>query len=137
VFPFSRRPGTAAWDYKPRVPEREAEKRVSILKNYAVLSRKRYIERWIGRKIGGVCMSSSTPAGAAASTGAGAYTGVAASAVEVLTDNYLRVLARLSPDSGVFPRKGGRLDCIITAGRDCADGEAQTLIDAYGEIPDW
>jgi threonylcarbamoyladenosine tRNA methylthiotransferase MtaB len=126
VFPFSRRPGTAAWDYKPRVPEREAEKRVSILKNYAVLSRKRYIERWIGRNVGGVCMSSPAPVDASAGV------------VEVLTDNYLRVIARLSPRQKprIPPRKGGRLECVITAGRDCAGGDAETLIDAYGEIPD-
>ena len=126
TFPFSRRRGTAAWDYKPRIPEREAEKRVNILKNCAVSSRKRYVERWIGRKAGGICMS--RPVEAEAEAGS----------VDVLTDNYLRVSARLPDDSNFFPQKGRRLSCIITApaNDDRAGGGEAPLIDAYGKVLD-
>ena len=121
AFPFSRRRGTAAWDYKPRIPECEAEKRVNILKNYAVLSRKRYVERWVGRETGGICMSQPVEA---------------AAAVDVLTDNYLRVSARLPDDSKFFPQKGRRLNCTISASgnNDRAGGGASSFIDAYGKI---
>jgi threonylcarbamoyladenosine tRNA methylthiotransferase MtaB len=124
VFPFSRRRGTAAWDYKPRVPEREAEKRVNILKNYAVLSRKRYVEKWVGRETGGICMS--LPVEAAATAGA----------VNVLTDNYIRVSARLPDDSNLFPQKGRRINCIISApvNNDRVNDGTTSLIDAYGKI---
>ncbi|MDR0684961.1 MAG: MiaB/RimO family radical SAM methylthiotransferase [Spirochaetaceae bacterium] len=124
AFPFSRRPGTAAWDYKPRIPEREAEKRVSILQNYAVLSRKRYVERWVGREAGGICIS--RPVEPAAATGA----------VDILTDNYLRVSARLPDDANSFSQKGRRLSCTITApaNDDRASGGAASFIDAYGKL---
>ena len=123
AFPFSRRRGTAAWDYKPRIPEREAEKRVNILKNYAVLSRKKYVERWIGRITGGICTSLPTPSEAAAD------------AVEVLTDNYLRLLVRL-PRDGIFPQRGRRLSCIVTAPADSdrVSGRPASSIDARGRI---
>jgi threonylcarbamoyladenosine tRNA methylthiotransferase MtaB len=122
-FPFSRRRGTAAWDYKPRIPEREAEKRVSILKNYSISSRKRYIERWIGRDVGGICIS--LPA-----RGAGA-----AGFVEILTDNYLRIRAQLPCDSRFLPQKGRRLGCRITAhAEDGHDGGRAPSFDACGKI---
>jgi threonylcarbamoyladenosine tRNA methylthiotransferase MtaB len=123
VFPFSRRRGTAAWDYKPRIPERDAEKRVSILKNYSVLSRKRYIERWIGRETGGVCMSLKAEASAVS--------------VEILADNYLRLQARLPRDSAFLPQRGRRLACRITAPAEESrvNCGAATLFDACGEIP--
>jgi threonylcarbamoyladenosine tRNA methylthiotransferase MtaB len=124
VFPFSRRRGTAAWDYKPRVPEREAEKRVSILKNFSALSRKRYVERWIGRKTGGICIS--LPA----------QTADPAGFVEILTDNYLRVGAQPPRVSSFPPQKGRRLECGITAPADSHRAVCETAppIDAYGKI---
>jgi threonylcarbamoyladenosine tRNA methylthiotransferase MtaB len=114
AFPFSRRPGTAAWDYTPRIPEREAEKRVHILKTLAAKNRRLYIERWIGREIEGVCLSDVVMA---------AKSGI----VEILTDNYLRINA--ADCSGFDARKGRRALCKITGfvdGGGCAD--------AYGRL---
>jgi threonylcarbamoyladenosine tRNA methylthiotransferase MtaB len=118
AFPFSRRPGTAAWDYTPRIPEREAEKRVHILKTLADKNRRLYVERWIGREIGGVCLSD---AAMAAQSGN----------IEILTDNYLRVHAAVRC-SGFDAHKGIRALCKITGYVDGGglDGHA----DAYGSL---
>jgi threonylcarbamoyladenosine tRNA methylthiotransferase MtaB len=119
AFPFSRRPGTAAWDYTPRIPEREAEKRVHILKTLAAKNRRLYIERWIGREIGGVCLSDA--AMAAQNCGK----------IEILTDNYLRIHAVVRC-SGFDAHKGQRVLCKITGFVDGGglDGHA----DAYGSL---
>ncbi|MDR1147076.1 MAG: radical SAM protein [Spirochaetaceae bacterium] len=114
AFPFSRRPGTAAWDYTPRIPEREAEKRVHILKTLAAKNRRLYIERWIGREIEGVCMSDAVMA---------AKSGV----IEILADNYLRICA--ADCSGFDARKGQRALCKITG---FFDGGGRA--DAYGRL---
>lgn len=49
AFPFSPRPGTPAWDMRPRVPERIAGERTGRLIQLARLGKTRYIERWTGR----------------------------------------------------------------------------------------
>ncbi|MDR0409936.1 MAG: radical SAM protein [Spirochaetaceae bacterium] len=117
AFPFSRRRGTAAWDYRPRVPEREAEKRVQILNNLAAQNRKSYIGRWIGREVAAVCLSDAADA---RSRGC----------IELLTANYLRVRARTRSDAGsggFAVGKGQAALCKIT---DFAGNGA----DAHGEI---
>jgi threonylcarbamoyladenosine tRNA methylthiotransferase MtaB len=51
AFPFSARPGTRAWDMRPRVPERVAGERVAALSAIARAGKARYIARWIGAPI--------------------------------------------------------------------------------------
>jgi threonylcarbamoyladenosine tRNA methylthiotransferase MtaB len=51
AFPFSRRPGTAAWDFKDRVSEAEAGRRVALLSDLARQGRRVYVDRWIGREL--------------------------------------------------------------------------------------
>lgn len=51
AFPFSPRPGTAAWDMRPRIPERSAGERTGRLIQLARLGKARYIERWTGRMV--------------------------------------------------------------------------------------
>jgi threonylcarbamoyladenosine tRNA methylthiotransferase MtaB len=51
AFPYSRRPGTAAWSFKPPVSEREAAERVSALLSLARQGRREYISRWIGKEV--------------------------------------------------------------------------------------
>jgi threonylcarbamoyladenosine tRNA methylthiotransferase MtaB len=99
AFPFSRRRGTAAWDFKPRVPERISVARVKILKNLAELCRKEYVKLWIGRETGGICLDSMS-----------AQTGM----LEVLSDNYLRLWAEFPRDSNFFVQKGQRIRCRIS-----------------------
>lgn len=51
AFPFSARPGTSAYDLRPKVPERVAGQRVEALGALARESKARYIRRWIGRAV--------------------------------------------------------------------------------------
>jgi threonylcarbamoyladenosine tRNA methylthiotransferase MtaB len=115
AFPFSRRRGTPAWDYTPRVPEREAEKRVHILKTLAAKNRRLYIKRWIGREKRGVCLSSAIMA---------AQSGI----IEILTDNYLRIHVN-ERCSEFDARKGRSVLCKITG---FVDGGGRA--DAYGSL---
>jgi threonylcarbamoyladenosine tRNA methylthiotransferase MtaB len=112
IFPFSRRRGTEAWNYTPRVPEREIKIREKTLKTLALQNRQSYIKRWSGRETGGLCLSYSG--------GETEETGV------VLTDNYLKLRAPLP--CGAPALKGGRVNCRI-------DGPAVDCdFDGYGEI---
>lgn len=51
AFPFSPRPGTEAWDMKPRVPERIAGERVAALNALAREHREAYEAEWIGKPL--------------------------------------------------------------------------------------
>ncbi len=51
AFPFSPRPGTPAWDMRPRIPERVAGGRTARLIALAHRGKARYIERWTGRTV--------------------------------------------------------------------------------------
>jgi threonylcarbamoyladenosine tRNA methylthiotransferase MtaB len=58
AFPFSARPGTAAWDLRPRVPERIAGERVAALTALAEVGREAYLARWMGREVEAVLETS-------------------------------------------------------------------------------
>ena len=51
VFPFSPRPGTAAFSMRGKVPERVSRERTAILRKLSVENFRRYLERWEGRQI--------------------------------------------------------------------------------------
>ena len=51
AFPFSPRPGTKAFDMKPRVPERVAGERAAVLGELGRKGRAAYIERWLGAEV--------------------------------------------------------------------------------------
>lgn len=51
VFPFSPRPGTAAFQMKPKVPERETVRRAARLRQASRESYLNYIERSIGKDV--------------------------------------------------------------------------------------
>jgi threonylcarbamoyladenosine tRNA methylthiotransferase MtaB len=51
AFPFSARPGTAAFGMKPKVPERISGERVAALTNLAHSGREAYIGRWTGAEV--------------------------------------------------------------------------------------
>jgi len=94
AFPFSPRPGTEAWQMRPRVPERIAGERVAILTALAEKNRREYAEYWKGRRLFAV-----------------AEQGPQGSPVTVVTSNYLS--ATLSADSGAIPR-GKRITVKLT-----------------------
>ncbi|MDR0731731.1 MAG: radical SAM protein [Treponema sp.] len=51
VFPYSPRPGTPAWKFKDRLPQRELSVRAARLAELARRGRRNYIGRWIGREV--------------------------------------------------------------------------------------
>lgn len=52
AFPFSARPGTRAFDMKPKIPERLAGERAARLGVLALVGKARYVERWTGETVG-------------------------------------------------------------------------------------
>jgi threonylcarbamoyladenosine tRNA methylthiotransferase MtaB len=102
AFPFSRRPGTAAWSMKPRVSEREAGERAALLGGLAREGRRAYIQRWLGRTLAAV----STGAKLRGADGCGFYT--------VLTENYITVHIQTTLAAAPV-QAGGACRCRITA----------------------
>ena len=96
AFPFSRRPGTAAWNFKNRVSEQEACRRTALLSDLARQGRREYTGRWIGKKLEVI-------------TEGGAKT---PGFVPGLTENYLKVLIPLKGREA--PKAGELLCCKLT-----------------------
>jgi len=61
AFPFSARPGTKAFDMKPKVPERVAGERVAKLTELAKEGKARYIDRWKGNIVDVILERSCNP----------------------------------------------------------------------------
>jgi len=51
VFPYSKRPGTAAFSFPQTVPESEVTRRARLLTDLAWQGRRDYISRWLGREV--------------------------------------------------------------------------------------
>jgi threonylcarbamoyladenosine tRNA methylthiotransferase MtaB len=51
AFPFSARPDTRAYDMRPKIPERIAGERVTLLSELASSGKSRYIQRWMSSEI--------------------------------------------------------------------------------------
>ena len=51
AFPFSPRPGTAAINFSPKVPESDAVRRVNLLTALAKKGRRDYLGRWLGKEV--------------------------------------------------------------------------------------
>ena len=51
AFPFSPRPGTAAFGYSPKISERDAVRRVELLSTLARENRNKYINSWVGKEV--------------------------------------------------------------------------------------
>lgn len=51
AFPFSPRPGTAAWSMVPRIPERVAGERLALLSALAKKNHEAYEASWTGREL--------------------------------------------------------------------------------------
>jgi threonylcarbamoyladenosine tRNA methylthiotransferase MtaB len=108
AFPFSRRPGTAAWNFKNQVSEREAGRRAALLAELAHRGRREYIRRWIGKETEAV---------------AEAVRGVAPGFVPAVTANYLKVFV---PFKGVpSPSPGRTLRCRLVREAENAAGNAE------------
>jgi threonylcarbamoyladenosine tRNA methylthiotransferase MtaB len=97
AFPFSRRPGTAAWDFNNPVSEHEARRRAALLADLARQGRRAYRDRWIGRDVEVI-----------AETGGAKTPGF----VSGVTENYLKVIIPL--DGRPIPKAGELLCCTLT-----------------------
>ncbi|MFA5851645.1 MAG: tRNA (N(6)-L-threonylcarbamoyladenosine(37)-C(2))-methylthiotransferase MtaB [Spirochaetales bacterium] len=128
AFPFSARPGTKAYEMRPKVPERVAGERVTALSELARSGKSRYVERWIGKRIGVILEKSGnldaddevSIEGRILSTDPAPIKGRAGT-----SSNYLKVRVEDAPDS--MPA-GIRVDAII-------DGHGSDLgIDAFAHL---
>jgi threonylcarbamoyladenosine tRNA methylthiotransferase MtaB len=98
AFPYSPRPGTAAFCFKEKAPEREISRRVAALLALAQEGRRLYINRQIGKRAEAVIEAAdNTPPGFAVGT----------------TETYLKVL--LQAPAGKTPRAGDAVSCALTA----------------------
>jgi threonylcarbamoyladenosine tRNA methylthiotransferase MtaB len=104
-FPYSPRPGTAAYTFTGAVPAGTAVSRVEALLALAHQGRRNYVGRWIGKTVEALVEGEEGPGGPPAERGP-------ALPQAALSDNYLRLL--LSPGGAALPR-GSKIRCRITA----------------------
>jgi threonylcarbamoyladenosine tRNA methylthiotransferase MtaB len=97
AFPYSRRPGTAAWNFGNPVPERDAVRRAAALTDMARRGRKEYAGRWLGRETGAIIVGNRKKN---------------TRRVQGLSDNYLRLLVQVPP-GGPVPPAGTVIRCRI------------------------
>lgn len=106
AFPFSARPGTAAWSMKPRVPERVAGERVAALTALAERGREAYVARWVGREVEAVLETSSSVPGSGPAASAEAF--------RATSDNYLRLALDALPAGPLREAPRGRaILCVL------------------------
>jgi threonylcarbamoyladenosine tRNA methylthiotransferase MtaB len=138
AFPYSPRPGTAAWDFGEQVPQREAKARVEQLLALARLGRRAYTARWIGRTVEfipeGKGRTGGPPSGTGTESGLGGY-------LSGTSENYLKLLApRLlaGAQEGSAPggSAGGVLRCVVRElpGSMVPDVPPGGEFDALGEL---
>jgi threonylcarbamoyladenosine tRNA methylthiotransferase MtaB len=112
AFPFSRRPGSEAWDFPDRVPEREAVSRVESLMSLARQGRAAYIRAWAGKTVAAIVEEGEDKA-----------------FLTALSENYLKLRLPLPPDQPP-PSPGTLIDCRITE----LPGQGDPRFDATAEL---
>jgi threonylcarbamoyladenosine tRNA methylthiotransferase MtaB len=114
AFPFSARPGTAAFAMKPRVPERTAGERVDALCALAERGRRAYVGRWLGREVEAVLEGHVGDGGRRRAT----------------SGNYLRLELRGedagpgSAGSAIEGRRGASVRCRVETAADSGEADA-------------
>jgi threonylcarbamoyladenosine tRNA methylthiotransferase MtaB len=96
VFPFSRRPGTEAWDFKNRVTENEAGLRVAKLSALARRNRQAYISRWTEKEVEAIVEDGEDQQ---------------PDSIPAISANYLKLLVSLKESNR--PKPGSLLRCRI------------------------
>ncbi|MDR1239022.1 MAG: tRNA (N(6)-L-threonylcarbamoyladenosine(37)-C(2))-methylthiotransferase MtaB [Treponema sp.] len=97
AFPYSPRPGTAAWSFGNPVGEADAARRVDELLDLARRGRRDYARRWIGKTVEVI-----VEAGREKKPGP----------APGISDNYLRVLIQTPPEGGL-PPAGSPVNCRL------------------------
>ena len=100
AFPFSPRPGTAAYGFSGKVSERDSVKRVETLNEIARKGRREYISRWEGRQVEAVVEASDTD-----------HPGEGRPVVPGVSENYLKLLIDYGNEP--IPATGSLLVCRI------------------------
>jgi threonylcarbamoyladenosine tRNA methylthiotransferase MtaB len=114
AFPYSRRPGTAAWDFGNPVSERDAVRRVNVLLDMARQGRRSYAGRWFGREAEVIIEGKNKKN---------------AGYVQGLSDNYLRLLVQI-PQDKACPPPGTAVRCRIGEIPDGESGSGEEEFDA-------
>ena len=96
AFPFSRRPGTAAYDFPEKVNERDITKRVEHLTELARKGRREYLGRWEGKEVEAIVE-------------AGDESNPAHGMIPAVSENYLKLLVACSKE----PAPGSLIRCRI------------------------
>ena len=102
IFPFSPRPGTAAYSFKDRVAESEVKQRCERLNFLSKKGRKEYIERWKGREVEAIVESSDKDSKCSS----------VPAFVPATSDNYLKLLVRCEDKE--LPAPGSLVKCRIS-----------------------
>jgi threonylcarbamoyladenosine tRNA methylthiotransferase MtaB len=103
AFPYSKRPGTAAFPLKNAVCERDITRRVESLTQLALQGRRSYAQFWLNRELSAVVEKGQCPAGQC----------------RAVSENYLKLLVN---DCGEIP-PGSAIRCTLVSLCDGADGE--------------
>ena len=113
AFPFSPRPGTAAFGFPGKVSQRDAVKRVELLTSLARKGRREYICRWEGKEVEAVVERGG---------------GAPACHVHGVSENYLKLLIDCGADP--LPAPGTIIRCRVLS------ASKEKGIDAFaGKIP--
>jgi threonylcarbamoyladenosine tRNA methylthiotransferase MtaB len=110
AFPFSKRPGTAAFSFTDTVCERDLTQRVEVLTKLAMRNRRDYARSWIGKELAAVVEKGKT--GRARLTALSRLTGEAGQCRQqcrAVSENYLKLLVNYS---GTPPAPGSSIRCI-------------------------
>ncbi|MDR1858241.1 MAG: radical SAM protein [Treponema sp.] len=105
AFPFSKRPGTAAFAFGGSVCERDVTRRVEALTSLALRGRRDYAQAWLGRELSAVVEK-----GEPAQKGE----------FRAVSENYLKLAVRYS---GEAPPPGSVVKCVVMSLCDGADGD--------------
>jgi len=104
AFPYSKRPGTAAFSLKNPVCERDTTRRVEALTALALQGRRDYAQAWLGRELSAIIEKGDPDAEGRR---------------RAVSENYLKLLVNCSD---AYP-PGSSLRCTPVSLRDGADGE--------------
>jgi len=117
AFSFSPRPGTEAFDFSPRVNDKEAARRVALLTELAWEGRLKYIQNWEGKEVEAVVEAGKREVN-------GFVPGV--------SENYLKLL--INYGTGPAPNPGSLVRCrILSRSKDSPELE-KCNFDAEAEI---
>jgi threonylcarbamoyladenosine tRNA methylthiotransferase MtaB len=119
AFPYSRRPGTVAFDFYNSVRDHDISHRIGLLVQLAQRGRREYASGWLGREISAIVEKSHRSAGLR-------FNGlVKAGQCRAVSDNYLKLLVNNAHEA---PSPGSLLRCIPISLYKGESGKAPDLI---------